>query len=101
MAEVKISISGREYSIACKDSEVDKVRLCAAQIQKRVESLSRSLGSEAGHARLLLMAGILVAEDLMELREDAVPGQDKSLIEVLDRATARVEKLTRRLQSTV
>ena len=67
MAQVKITIGGRTYPLACRDGEEAHLTALAAHLQDKADELGHTLGT-LSEARLLLMAGILVADELFEQR---------------------------------
>lgn len=66
MAEVVVSINKRSYSVACDDGQEPHLRKLAASLDKRVEQLVEQMG-QIGDQRLLLMAGLLLADEMDEL----------------------------------
>ena len=67
MAQVKITIGGRTYPLACRDGEESHLTSLAAHLQDKADELGQTLGT-LSEAWLLLMAGILVADELFEQR---------------------------------
>lgn len=65
MAQVNIQVNGRDYLIACEDGEEKHLQFLADYINRQVDGLVESVG-QVGEARLLLMASLLVADELME-----------------------------------
>jgi cell division protein ZapA len=65
MAEVNVTVGGREYRLACRDGDEDDLRAAASLLDARVSNLSENLGS-VGEARLLLMAALLVSGELLD-----------------------------------
>ncbi len=69
MAQVDITVNGRSYSVACDDGQEDHLHKLAAYLDKRVGELAASMG-QLGDARLLVMAGLLVSDELSECFEE-------------------------------
>lgn len=67
MAIVPVVIGGRSYSLACRDGEEPRLRELAAFLDVKAGEVSAGLGA-VSEQRLLLMAGILAADELFELR---------------------------------
>ena len=65
MGQVTITINGRPYDIACDDGQEEHVRGLAGYLDERVSDLSRSIG-HVGDARLVVMASLLIADELVE-----------------------------------
>jgi cell division protein ZapA len=70
MAVVDVMVNGRPYPVACDDGQEDHLIDLAHYIDKRVAELSKTMG-QVGDARLILMASLLVADELLEAVESA------------------------------
>lgn len=68
MADVTVSIGGRIYPLSCRDGDEARVAELAGELASKAEGLTRSLGPMS-EARLLLMAGLMVADELHDLRQ--------------------------------
>ena len=65
MPLVNVLINGRAYTVACDEGEENHVRELGEFLDKRVRELSGSVG-QVGDARLLLMAGLVIADELSD-----------------------------------
>jgi cell division protein ZapA len=65
MPLVNVLINNRTYSIACDDGEEEHLRGLAQLLDTRIRALTANVG-QVGDARLLLMAGLLLADELSE-----------------------------------
>ncbi len=65
MAQVSVTVNGRSYRVACESGEEAQVRDFAAYLQNKVESLGGAV-AQATEAQILLIAGLLTAEDLWQ-----------------------------------
>jgi cell division protein ZapA len=65
MPLVNVLVNGRAYTVACDEGEEDHVRDLGQFLDKRVRELSGSVG-QVGDARLLLMAGLVISDELSE-----------------------------------
>ncbi len=65
MALVNVLVNGRAYTVACDDGEEDHLRELAQYLDTRVRQLVESVG-QVGDARLMLMAGLVVVDELAE-----------------------------------
>ncbi|WP_025899228.1 cell division protein ZapA [Sneathiella glossodoripedis] len=68
MASVTVKINGRPYPIICDDGEEDHLLYLSEYVDKKVKELSGMAGS-ANEAQLLLMASLLIADDLSQAYE--------------------------------
>jgi cell division protein ZapA len=70
MAQVNVSINGRQYRMACEDGQEDHLRSLAKALEERIGSLRGQFG-EIGDARLMVMAAMTVADDAAEAEKKA------------------------------
>lgn len=67
MAEVSVSINGRVYRMACDPGQEDHLSRLGRELDQRIAQLRESFG-EIGDTRLAVMAAIMVADELAELK---------------------------------
>ena len=65
MAQVSVIINGRKYQVACDDGQEAHLSRLADYVDKRVGELVAAVG-QVGDARLLVMATLLVADELSD-----------------------------------
>lgn len=70
MGQVTLEINGRSFEIACDDGQEDHVCELGADIDRRVRDLVHSVG-QVGETRLLVMAALLLADELHEATNGA------------------------------
>ncbi|MBO6560401.1 MAG: cell division protein ZapA [Nisaea sp.] len=68
MAQVEITINGKNYRIACEDGQESRIASLAAMVDSHVKDLVEQIG-QIGDTRLLVMASLLIADELVDLRE--------------------------------
>jgi cell division protein ZapA len=68
MAQVSLNINGYAYVLGCADGEEEHLFALAADLDRRIQEIKDSSGP-SGEARLLLMAALVVADELHDLRE--------------------------------
>lgn len=108
MAVVDVTVNGRSYQVACDDGQEPHLLDLARLIDSRIAELARDMG-QVGDARLILMAGLLIADELADAKEEV-----RTLKEALDTArrsgaenakesletvARRIEKIAARLES--
>ncbi len=110
MGQVSLSVNGRKYEVRCDDGQESHLYELADYVNSRVSELISGAG-QIGEARVLLMASLLIADELMEakagLRElrdgrEAEPGGRESLDEAvglhLELLASRLENIAERLK---
>lgn len=120
MAQVNVTINGRQYRMACEDGQESHLMQLAQDIDDRIEQLRSNFG-EIGDSRLTVMAALTVADELVEsgrklrrLEEEITALQDArvvaadraqqtqvAIVAALNAAAERIEGLTRQLNQTV
>jgi len=70
MAQVSLQINGYGYVLGCGDGEEDHLRALAADLDRRIDEVKAATGP-SGEARLLLMAALMISDELHDLREQA------------------------------
>lgn len=114
MAQVVVEVNGRHYTMQCNDGEEQHLAELAELLDSEVERIKQTVG-QVGDIRLLLMAGLVIADKLSEslrrieeleeavaeakaLRNGAVrQGKEfeEAVAERLDAAARRLEALAR------
>jgi cell division protein ZapA len=96
MAQVTIRINGYAYTVGCEDGQEPHLERMAAEIEQRINSI-KAIGGQSGEARLLMLAALLLADELHDLRGgQAVPEPAKEDAErraKLRRVAARAEEI--------
>jgi cell division protein ZapA len=99
MAQVTIRINGYAYTVGCQDGEEEHLQAMAGEVDRRIETIKVAAGP-SGEARMLVMASLLMADDLYEMRKAlkaAQAGQPVS-ISADPRLGRRLGKLARRAE---
>jgi cell division protein ZapA len=102
MAQVIVRINGRGYPVACEDGQEPHLERLAAYIDQRVADLIKDIG-QVGDARLLVMAALLIADELAdaydELQELRRPGTAQDGDATAARIAAAEEKAAAGLET--
>src|ERR1700677_3811607 len=120
MAQVSVSINGRQFRMACEDGQEDHLTNLARELDGRIERLRAKFG-EIGDTRLTVMAALTIADELGEMKhrikrlEDDLATMHNAQAEGSSRTSAtqtavaaaltsaaeRIESVTRKLNQTV
>ena len=116
MGQVAVTIRGRSYPVACDDGQEEQVIRLASYLDKRAAELDRTVGV-VSESRLLLMIGLLVADELAEANDElrrtreSVAGAEaasrqatleqveRRVAPVLDRLALRLDDIAARLEA--
>ena len=120
MAQVSVTINGRQFRMACEDGQEGHLLELARELDGRISGLRAKFG-EIGDTRLTVMAAITVADELAEaglrvkrLEEELAALQDArvsasehnkaaqaSLAAALATAAERIEDITKKLNQSI
>lgn len=120
MAQVNVTINGRQYRMGCEDGQEQHVMRLAKEIDDLIERLRQAHG-EIGDQRLTVMAAITVADELSEQAnrirrlEDEIAGlqemqagsgervqqTEAAIVAALNAAAERIEDVTRQINQTI
>ena len=68
MAQVTVRINGYSYTVGCQDGEEQHLLAMAGEVERRIDSI-RAVAGPGGEARMLVMAALLMADDLFEIEK--------------------------------
>ena len=74
MAQVTVTLNGRTYRLKCADGEEERLNRLVDHIRTKLADLTEQFG-QIGNERLMLMAAILVTDELLELRDKNESGK--------------------------
>ena len=97
MAQVKLNVGGRSYDLICRDGEEPHLEMLANMLDAKARDAGQLVGT-TNEARQLLLAGLLLADELTDLRAGAPDPAKAALARTLDQLAARVETLADHLE---
>ena len=99
MAQVDVSVNGQSYRIACEDGQEDRLVDLAAMVDEKVIGLVNQIG-QVGSNRLLVMAALVIADELVDLKNEAASSQElddntnqQDTVLALQEITKRIENI--------
>ncbi len=106
MSELNVTINGRNYAIACDEGQEEHIGRLAGYVKVRVEELVETVG-QIGDARLLLMASLLVSDELSDAyaelasiqADESENSTNKELLGDTSDAAAKLERLAERAEA--
>ena len=116
MAQVSVTIDGKQFRMACEDGQESHLEELAGHIDGRVKMMRESFG-EIGDLRLTVMAALMITDEFFEERRrnaearaateadraargqaaDQVNQRDVTIAGALDALTLRIERIARML----
>jgi len=120
MAQVSITINGRVYRMACDDGQEEHLVRLARDVDARIGQLRSAFG-EIGDTRLAVMAAIMVADELSEMRRRVravehdieglrdgrvsevarIEASERAFADAIDGAASRIERIAHRLNDGI
>jgi cell division protein ZapA len=105
VAQVTLRISGYVYTVGCEDGQEGHLQAMAEEVEQRITQI-KALGGQSGEARLLLLAALLMADELHDLKTDLAqtgapapsgPAASPALSKRLERLAAHAEAIAETL----
>ena len=102
MAQVPVTINGREYAITCDDGQEAHLTRLGAYVDKRLGELVAAVGSDIGEAHLLVMVGLMIADELADVQADmdSLKASNEGIaarLEAEENLSARMKKMALRI----
>jgi len=94
MASVTVKVNGRPYPIVCGDGEEDHLKYLADLVDKKIKDIS-GMASNASEGQLLLMASVLIADDLSQAKETI----EKFKLENSSNPSPDIEKIAEKIEA--
>jgi cell division protein ZapA len=104
VSEVTITVNRRPYRLACEDGQEEHLKGLAERIDARVSDLIGKFG-QIGDQQLLVMVGLLLADEAAELRrrldaQEHLSAEHASAYEAADSAAAGViDEMAERIEA--
>jgi cell division protein ZapA len=107
MAQVTVNIDGKPYRMACEEGQQDHLIDLANQFDRYVGHLKSQFG-EIGDLRVTVMAGIMVMDELSDLKrrlsafENSSAGantREEALVNAIVELTEQLNGVTRKLMA--
>jgi cell division protein ZapA len=97
MAQVTVRINGYAYTVGCQDGEEEHLQAMAGEIERRIESIKVAAGP-SGEARMLVMASLLMADDLYEMGKSLRAARSGQPVAADPKLGRRLGKLAKRAE---
>ena len=76
MTQVSLKINGYAYTVGCEDGQEGHLRAMAGAVEERV-TRAKALGSQSGESRLLVLAALLMADELHDMTAELADAQNR------------------------
>ena len=95
---VKIEINGVIYPVSCMAGEEDRLIKSSKEVNRVIASLS-NVSETIGETRLLAMASLILADQLIEKENITDTNNMNELVNWLEKATERMNKVAKLLEN--
>jgi cell division protein ZapA len=97
MPQVTLRINGYAYTVGCKDGEEQHLLAMAAELDRRIDSVKLGAG-QSGEARMLVMAGLLMADEVFELRQRLSSAETRGPADGTAKLGKRLNRMAKRAE---
>ena len=97
MAQVDINVNSQNFQIACEDGQEDRLLDLAKIVDRKVVELVDQVG-QVGQNRLLVMAALVIADELAEYRDLEQVSVGEKTAEADIKVAASIEELSQRIE---
>ncbi len=101
MGEVTVPVNGRSFAITCDDGQEPRIRRLAQYVDAKVAEFVSSIG-QVGEARLLLLAALVIADELSDARDVSQQEHNRAAdatADGIEGMAKRVEAIAARLET--
>ena len=94
---IEIKVGNKSYKISCKQGEEDHIRELSKKLDKRYKNLSTKFSHKADDNLLLVIAAIVLEDELYNLKGDKIAGgKSRKLVE---NAITRIDQIIEKLEA--
>ena len=101
MAEVVVTVNGRDFPLSCADGQEARTRRLAQYVDAKIGEFAKSLG-QVGETRLLLLAALVIADELSDTGEALQQERNRPPapeIAAAEKAAAAVSGIAERIEA--
>ena len=107
MPQITVTINGHPHAVQCDPGEEHRIRELARTVEAKVAGFAEQ-ASRVGEARLLVLAALMLADELAEATDSlrrltagaAAADDDPALADGIDRLARRIEAVASRLETS-
>jgi cell division protein ZapA len=107
MPQVTVTVNGHPYAVQCDPGEEHRIRELARLLDSKIAPFAQQ-PARPGEPRLLVLAGLVLADELGEANDQVrrltarsgASTDDPALAEAIDRLARRIEEVASRLETS-
>ena len=109
MAEITLTINGRNYGIACDDGQERRVLELGRYVDQRLREIARA-GTATNESHLLVLTSIILADEIADMKAHGAmsPGsttgvkmtddEEEAIVSAIDLLAGRIDQIASSLQ---
>ena len=78
MGQVVVKVNERDFTLSCPDGQEPRIRRLAQYVDAKIGEFTKTIG-KVGDARLLLLAAIVIADELSDANEALLQERGRAL----------------------
>jgi cell division protein ZapA len=101
MGQVSLTVNGRPFTVTCDDGQEARIRRLGQYVDAKVAEFVGTLG-QVGEARLLLLAALVIADELADANEAlrlARDGSRAAAAAASDAAASGIQAIAQRVET--
>lgn len=106
MPHINVTVNGRSYPVTCNAGQEHRIAQLARYVDSKVRGFAKELGP-IGEARLLLLAALVIADELAEAHEggsasaggNGTASEEGALAAGVDNLAQRIEAIAAKLET--
>ena len=98
MGQVVVKVNGRDFPLTCPDGQEPRLRRLTQYVDAKVGEFAKSLG-QVGEARLILLAALMIADELADANEALQQEQNRARPAGADAARAATHEAASGIRS--
>ena len=98
MGQVNLTINGRPFAVTCDDGQEGRIRRLGQYVDAKVAEFVGSIG-QVGEARLLLLAALVIADELADANEALQLERSGARTAATDAAATGINGIAQRVEA--
>lgn len=109
MQTVDVTLLGRTYQVACAPGEEARVQKLAGMLEEKMRIAVKAAPGGMGELRLFLLAGLMLADDVVEAEADQdtkyvnlrgkILDEESLLVSAVEHLSGRISSLAARIEA--
>lgn len=96
MGQLTLRVNNQPYTLACRDGEEAQLVALAGYVDDKIQSIVKQVG-QVGEARLMLMASLLIADEIKELKANQGVVAEADAVQMMTMAADKIDQVVEQL----